>query len=692
MLRCGRLRSFEKDLVHTVLDPENEVCSFCAGNVWNADLHRKLVDAARDRQRPGSCAWSYSRSASDFLISLLSGCSWCKGIVNALLTSKDWDSSTATGLESVNLDTLNCEVDLKVSIQFKHGDVSTAPILGNLHMTVIVLVKTTTAETLCDQPRTVADWEDGYQVEVFFDGFSITGANVPSASGSASVLGTMGHQFQRWLEYCKDNHTACREAQSPFMPTRLINVNAPIKLVYCEGRVEPAPYVVLSYVWGAARSHILTSETQYRRTLGEGMDEENLPQTIRDAIEVTRRLGYTYLWVDSLCIVQDSPEDKNSQIPRMGAYFRNADLTIVAARARSAVDGFLKLPELPEFKRPPAPLIVTLPAYDATPSNHLQIRCPHYLSYDSFSDPINFRAWTLQERVLSIRILIFSYNGPKWLCQESKIDPGAPELDESTWLDVISLSSRGDSAKENDYYRKLWLELRTQYANRKLSVAADKLPAIHGIAKAIADCTGWHYVAGVWEEFLFQDLHWHTEWQQPRPERPFHSPPPTWSWASVDGDFGSGLGSDDTRVPFHFRVVEFDASDMDKQWYHCTIKVECVTVELQWGESWEYMSLWHDLVDTREQPEAAVGRGKLDVADLDIQSGSKITCMPVSISRAHDGESHGHDRPVVQGLLLQPFTPSTYSQLSGPFYRIGWFHTPSPVIFNGAEKRTLALI
>jgi hypothetical protein len=57
---------------------------------------------------------------------------------------------------------------------------------------------------------------------------------------------------------------------------------------------------------------------------------ELLPRTIRDALEVTLSIGYRFLWVDSLCIVQDDDEDRDLQIDMMDEIYSNATLTIAA--------------------------------------------------------------------------------------------------------------------------------------------------------------------------------------------------------------------------------------------------------------------------------------------------------------------------------------------------------------------------
>ena len=72
-----------------------------------------------------------------------------------------------------------------------------------------------------------------------------------------------------------------------------------------------------------------------------GVATSTLPATIQDAIIVTRKLGLRYLWVDALCIFQDSTSDKDAEIAKMDQIYQNARLTISAASAEKCQDGFL---------------------------------------------------------------------------------------------------------------------------------------------------------------------------------------------------------------------------------------------------------------------------------------------------------------------------------------------------------------
>jgi len=154
---------------------------------------------------------------------------------------------------------------------------------------------------------------------------------------------------RKWVDSCDEHHSGPMEREhcigtitSRFFlreRLRLIDVE---KMIIVRGSSDRTEYVALTYVWGEEK---LKRERppgwQMPRTLRADVwtDEYGveiielpgeLPHTIRDAMEVTRCIGYQYLWVDSLCIIQDDQQDQDLQISMMDEIYRNATLTIAA--------------------------------------------------------------------------------------------------------------------------------------------------------------------------------------------------------------------------------------------------------------------------------------------------------------------------------------------------------------------------
>lgn len=146
----------------------------------------------------------------------------------------------------------------------------------------------------------------------------------------------------QWITECKTSHS---DVCTPGSSTRLHN----LQVIDCNTRnITRAPamceYVALSYVWGPASN----ADLEYVfPTL-----PARLPQTIEDAITVTKSLGWRYIWIDRYCIDQNDPEDKMRQILQMGAIYSSAQLTIIAAAGSGPQHG---LPGISDFRRTPMP-------------------------------------------------------------------------------------------------------------------------------------------------------------------------------------------------------------------------------------------------------------------------------------------------------------------------------------------------
>lgn len=167
--------------------------------------------------------------------------------------------------------------------------------------------------------------------------------DIPSRPPIADVMSEEAMlQVGVWMRDCAEGHEAClpKPGESP-LPGRLVDVGeGGVRL--CEGQEWTGRYVALSYCWGQPNQPVMTKMENIQIFRDKGLPEDQLPKTILDAVEVTRRVGIRYLWVDVLCIIQDSREDKDREIGRLQDYFANAYVTIIAANAPSCNSGFLQ--------------------------------------------------------------------------------------------------------------------------------------------------------------------------------------------------------------------------------------------------------------------------------------------------------------------------------------------------------------
>ena len=139
-------------------------------------------------------------------------------------------------------------------------------------------------------------------------------------------------QVREWLEICQTSH-GCLGRVPTTLPKRVIDVSLPTVKLY-ETTMETGQYACLSHCWGATRPAC--------RTTMANLDEnrrailwEALPATFRDAIDFTRRLGIRYIWIDSICIIQDSAQDWSEQSAQMAPIYGNAFVTLCATASTS---------------------------------------------------------------------------------------------------------------------------------------------------------------------------------------------------------------------------------------------------------------------------------------------------------------------------------------------------------------------
>ncbi|KAI0706937.1 HET-domain-containing protein [Cerioporus squamosus] len=309
---------------------------------------------------------------------------------------------------------------------------------------------------------------------------------------------------------CIRNHEQCPPPHSATLPTRVIDCSDPAKpKLHVNHDDEQSPYLALSYTRGQCRTFGTTKDTLDTYLLGIGLD--SIPQTVRDAIRSTHALGVRYLWVDALCIVQDSEVDKIREIAQMGSIFRNAYFTIIAASAPNADEGFL------QDRASPSPPDITLPFRCPDGKVGTMSLSPIWRQYDGSSEPVCQRAWCLEERLLSPRALIYASHTLQYHCQMTTVNVGNAVCGPITGQRLPSLLLRSNSddpssaLSPNDMkaLRYSWIEAVGEYTQRALGDPADKLVAFAAVAEVFQRAWKSDYLAGLWRHTLVQDLLWY---------------------------------------------------------------------------------------------------------------------------------------------------------------------------------------
>lgn len=261
---------------------------------------------------------------------------------------------------------------------------------------------------------------------------------------------------------------------------------------------------------------------------------EKAAQSIQDAILTTSRLGLKYLWIDALCIIQDSDEDKDLQISKMRSIFRNAFVTIIAASGENASSGLFSMPPEPEiYFQLPFPIEEGVDGNIYATKGEIRIRMQ--------DQPINLRAWTLEERLLSRRKVIFLPDRVVWECDEiSLADQGEIEnmRDDMRLPPSILYPKQPFTAEQLQWdVHTEWTNTVQWYSCRKLTRPSDKLRAIGGIAEVYQFLFKTRYLAGLWDGYILPGLLWRRivdNTGDPLQDRPPYRSP-SWSWAAIDG-------------------------------------------------------------------------------------------------------------------------------------------------------------
>jgi hypothetical protein len=346
---------------------------------------------------------------------------------------------------------------------------------------------------------------------------------------------------KEWLEICLQNHTTCQKQGHPSLPTRLLDLRAIsiangevghglVKLIasrdaIAEGTMLPdCKYVCLSHCWG--KKPIITTTSKNIPDLMMGTSLGSFPKTFQHAMIITIKLGASYLWIDSLCICQDSASDWEHESKQMANIYNGAVFTIAASRATGAADGCFS----EAARRYQGEEIVahledgsTFPVWVRRPIDHN-------------TWPLLKRAWVMQERLLSHRIIHFSNEEMAWECMERSTCECLRVV--TSWPASNSIDSKAQhqSSLTSESRSKLadeWRDMVCSYTGMGLTFEKDIFPALSGLAKTTQTQIRHEYCAGMWRDSLLVDMLWRC--LNSSDTRPQVWRAPSWSWASVLG-------------------------------------------------------------------------------------------------------------------------------------------------------------
>jgi hypothetical protein len=466
-------------------------------------------------------------------------------------------------------------------------------------------------------------------------------------------------------------------------------------------------YITVSHRWGKEPSIKLTSQTVDK--LQGGVLLKELPRTFADAVKVAWRIGIQYIWVDFLCIMQDSKEEWRSESSKMGLVYKNSYLNVAAIDSPDCDAGIFVARDSVVVQ----PIKITMDFGRESNRIAKEFFCVDSAIWLGVIDEalLSKRAWYVQERLLSPRQIHFTSQQLYWECRRHaacETLPGGifpsmmaqPGIAASyqmkrfaATLAQLSVANRPrDDANNNSAFSLTcdesanteiytgWRHTVGSYSRCALTYQRDKLVAISGVAKEMSKVVNDQYLAGMWRSQLPTLLLWYVGeapstlrhqrvrkadeklWIRPRPLLA-----PTWSWASVQ-----------TPVAFFFPVekkkndflavdileahVEPAASDIHGEILDGYLRVRCTL----------YATTFIYNNDT-SPPTQAIKIGDkifpsgvfLDQSPHTTETGKKLHLMPIFF-RDWTGTQTGP--PQIRALLLQPSGSG-----NGHFKRFGLF-------------------
>ncbi|KAE9373287.1 HET-domain-containing protein [Stipitochalara longipes BDJ] len=335
---------------------------------------------------------------------------------------------------------------------------------------------------------------------------------------------------KKCLERCLSSHSGNCKVKVADAPTRLIELyEGGSRLFIPDSSSFCPPYTTLSHCWGTLDILKLKKENLCSPQMEIPMDR--ICKTFKDAMKVTRVLGFSYIWIDSLCIIQDDEEDWRREAALMSSVYGNSVTNIAASHAKDGSMGLFIDRDVCKVGRQ---------YVEPLPGRTYEIVDPLLYERCLAENPLSSRAWAFQERFLAHRTLHFTAEQIFFECSEQTVSESWPE-------GIPTREEYHDSLQFPKQYNDLaWSRILYLYSRAHLSYSKDKLVALSGIAHHFQDKTGDQYIAGLWRNNLQRLLCWAVDTSGPKPDAIQNSIPyraPSWSWASIDSPITWSLHS-----------------------------------------------------------------------------------------------------------------------------------------------------
>ena len=443
--------------------------------------------------------------------------------------------------------------------------------------------------------------------------------------------------------------------------------------------------MTLSHCWGGTVPLTLTSATFAKFIVD--IPYFDLPRTFQEAIRITRNFGIRYLWIDSLCIIQESREDWKREAAMMGEVYRHSWCNIAATKARDSRGGCFDERH---------PLLVSPCRIQTTWPDEPQraFYCVPDGIWNSQIDacPLSTRGWVFQEIALSPRVLHYGKGQVFWECCELRAcesHPGGTEialhegtkisLDPHTIQEANKLHFKHTPPEHDKYY--IWDNAIHQYSKRALTFPQkDIFYAMSGIARLVIPPE--EYLAGLWNspQTLVEQLLWHTNLDSSAVRSPRYRAP-SWSWASLDSDGIEFIG---------FEVIEDHLS-------HSHDLVEILEAKVTLEDSADsygpvtdgHIKLRGTVITSTISLQGLSGTNICSFGTIqmspnhdfgELYEGCIVHCLPMRLDTSEENYAIG-SFDHIHGLILEPTGVNDHE-----YFRRGYFLVENEDAFNGNDE------
>jgi hypothetical protein len=437
------------------------------------------------------------------------------------------------------------------------------------------------------------------------------------------------------------------------------------------------------------------------------IEERELPVVFQQAISIARGLGISYIWIDSLCIIQDSEQDWDIESSRMCDYYERSYLTIATAASPDSGVPFLRQRDEKWW-----PAKFGIRGKQGEQENVYVQRLPETPEEEGI---LFTRAWTWQEAALSTRTIYFTPSEVIWECWSEIVPqhyiPDQQVSERIGFSRVLSSLRTGDFGEvdgENDimnYIWDMWDDLVSMYSSRSLTFATDKPPALSGVAYRVNQRTESRYLAGLWANNLLENLCWAVN---DLIESLLFAPPtyiaPSWSWASltqgVEAQVEKTIGHLESKVS----ILDADTKVLGVNPFgrvssgHLVLRGKVVMVELACDEPLRAHS--YNLRTPKEkknkwqfQPDCAIAVEKSIFTKATLsraRNGQKLSRFRVETPCIYLGGLYFSDEPHAKHHYALVLGPSKDEK--GSYCRLGLADSRDAHMFKDAPEREIRIL